>query len=65
MELLEATRGDCAEQRGELVLPLRAVAQDGVLERRAVKQHKLDVQYGLLGLYVVGDLVVSTTRGPK
>lgn len=33
MELLEATRGDRAQQRRELVLPLCAVAQDGVLER--------------------------------
>lgn len=59
VELFEAVDGDLTEQGGELVLPLLAVRQDGRLQGRAVKQHKLDVDDCLLCLYVVGHFGVS------
>lgn len=59
MEVLEPAGGDGTEQGGKLVLPLCAVAQNGVLQGRAIQQNKLDVQNGFLGLHIVGHLIVS------
>lgn len=59
VEVFELSSGDLAEQFSELVLPFLAVAEDGKLEWRAVEQHKLDTENGLLCCNVVGDLRVS------
>ena len=62
MQFVQLRRGDLVQQTRELVLPLLAVAEDRKLQRRAVEQHKLDVQDRLLDLHVVRDLRVSVKR---
>ena len=59
VQFIEVGRRDLKQQVGELILPLLAMAQDGKLQGRAVKQYKLDVEDGFLLLGIVSHLSVS------
>ena len=58
MQFLQPAGGDLTQQCCKLVLPFSTVRQDGILEWGTVQQYKLDVQYCLLGLNIVGHFSV-------
>ena len=62
MQRLELVGCNLVEEVSELALPLLAVTEDGKLERLAVQQHKLDVDYCLHALHIVDHLRVPVTR---
>lgn len=59
VQLQEAPGCHLLEQSRELVLPLVAVLHQRELEIRAVQQHKLDVEDGLLLLHIISNLCVA------